>query len=72
LCPAILLVPYPIGHGLAAMLAGLLLGRDVAGVGGLVLTSDRFPVPLIMLLTSFGLTFASCAMGCGDHGPGAG
>lgn len=61
------LVPYLIRHGLAGMFGGwltaaFLLGWDVAGVGRLVLTSDLFPVPLIMLLTSFGLTFASCAM----------
>jgi hypothetical protein len=69
------LVPYLIRHGLAGMLAGwltaaLLLGSDVAGVGGLVLTSDLFPVPLIMLLASFGLTFASCAMGAAIMGLG--
>ncbi|HEX3209596.1 MAG TPA: hypothetical protein VHQ91_09470 [Geminicoccaceae bacterium] len=69
------LVPYLIRHGLAGMLGGwltaaFLLGWDVAGVGRLVLTSDLFPVPLIMLLTSFGLTFASCAMGAAIMGLG--
>jgi hypothetical protein len=69
------LVAYLVRHGVAGMLAGwltagLLLGSDVAGVGRLVLTSDLFPVPLIMLLTSFGLTFASCAMGAAIMGLG--
>ncbi len=67
------LVPYLVRHGLAGTLAGwltagLLLAWNVAGVGGLVLTSDLFPVPLFMLFASFGLTFASVSMGAAIMG----
>jgi hypothetical protein len=59
---------FLIGHGLAGMLAGwitvaLLLWSDVGGLGTLVAASDLWPVPLIMLLASFGFTFASLALG---------
>jgi hypothetical protein len=69
------LVSYLTRHGLAGMLAGwltaaLLLGWDLAGIGGLVLSSDLFPLPLIMLLAAFGLTFASVAMGAAIMGLG--
>ncbi len=62
------LVPYLIRHCLAGTLAGwvavgLLVTSDVGGVGTLVLASDLFPVPLLMLFGFFGLTFASVAMG---------
>ena len=62
------LVAYLIRHGLAGAVAGwltaaALLASDVGGIRTLVLASDLFPVPLIMLLASFGLTFASVAMG---------
>jgi hypothetical protein len=69
------LVPYLIRHGLAGtfagwMTAGLLLTWDVAGVGRLVLASDLFPVPLLMLFAFFGLTFASVSMGAAIMGLG--
>jgi hypothetical protein len=64
------LVPYLIRHGLAGTLAGWLtvtglLALDVGGLNTLVLASDLFPIPLIMLFWVFGLTFASLAMGAG-------
>ena len=69
------MVPYLIRHGVAGALAGwltvtLLLAWDIAGVGGLVLSSDLFPVPLFMLFAGFGLTFASVAMGAAIMGLG--
>jgi hypothetical protein len=59
---------FLLGHGLAGMLAGaitvaILLWSDVAGLGTLVATSDLWPLPLIMLLISFGLAFGSVALG---------
>jgi hypothetical protein len=69
------LVPYLIRHGLAGMFAGwltvtTLLVFDTGGIGRLVLGSDLFPVPLIMLLAAFGVTFASSAMGAAIMGLG--
>jgi len=57
-----------IRHGCAGAAAGwltvgLLLWTDTAGIGLLVAASDLWPIPLIMLLWSFGVTFASLAMG---------
>ncbi len=62
------LVSYLIRHAVAGTLAGwltvgVLTIADVGGVGTLVLASDLAPVPLLMLLAFFGLTFASAAMG---------
>jgi hypothetical protein len=59
---------FLLGHGLAGMLAGaitvgILLWSDVAGLGTLVAVSDLWPLPLVMLLVSFGLTFATVALG---------
>ena len=44
------------------MLGGL-LWLDVAGLGGLVMSSDLFPVPLLMLLVAFATTFGGVATG---------
>lgn len=44
------------------MLGGL-LWLDVAGLGGLVMASDVFPLPLLMLLAAFAITFGAVAMG---------
>lgn len=59
---------FLLGHGLAGMLAGAitvaaLLWSDMGGLGTLVAASDLWPLPLIMLLVAFGLTFASVALG---------
>lgn len=64
------LVPFLIRHCLAGALAGwtavgIMLWLDVAGVGRLVLASDLWPLPLLMLLGGFGITFGSAAMGAG-------
>lgn len=62
------LVPYLIRHGLAGVLAGwltviVMLGLDLLGLGMLVANSDLWPIPLLMLLAFFGLSFGSFAMG---------
>jgi len=62
------LLRFLLRHCLAGVLAGwtmvaLLLGLDVAGLGTLVLTSDGWLVPLVMLLVFFAITFGSVAMG---------
>ena len=62
------LVPYLARHCLAGAAAGwlsasLLVWLDVAGLGTLVWQSDLWPVPLLMLLAFFGLTFGNLAMG---------
>jgi hypothetical protein len=62
-------------HCLAGVLAGWimvggLLWLDVAGVGRLVMASDLLPVPLLMLLAAFALTFGSVAMGSAIMGLG--
>ena len=44
-------------------MVGGLLWWDVARLGGLVMTSDLFPVPLSMLLAAFAITFGGLAMG---------
>jgi hypothetical protein len=69
------LVVLLIRHGLAGAAAGwatagLLLWTDTAGIGLLVATSDLWPIPLIMLVWSFGLTFGSVAMGAAIMGLG--
>ena len=58
-------------------MVGGLLWLDVAGLGGLVITSDLFPTPLLMLLALFGITFggvtvSSAIMGLGRSGDAAG
>ena len=68
------LVPYLIRHGLVGTLAGwltvaALLAIDTGGLGTLVMASDLFPVPLVMLFGFFGLTFAGVAMAAADHEP---
>lgn len=62
------LVPYLIRSGLAGVFAGwvtviLMLGLDLFGLGELVAASDLWPIPLLMLLAFFGITFGSLAMG---------
>src|SRR5690606_37430067 len=42
---------------------GVLLWLDVAGLGGLVMGFDLFPVPLLMLLVAFATTFGGVATG---------
>ena len=51
------------------MLGGL-LWLDVAGLGMLVMASDLFPVPLLMLLGAFAITFGAVAMGSAIMGLG--
>jgi hypothetical protein len=51
------------------MLGGL-LWLDVAGLGALVMASDLFPVPLLMLLAAFAITFGAVAMGSSIIGLG--
>lgn len=53
------------------MLGGL-LWLDVNGLGGLVMASDLFPVPLLMLLAAFAITFGAAAMGSAIMGLGRG
>ena len=67
------LVPLLVRHGLAGAAAGwvtvgLLLWTDTAGIGLLVAASDLWPIPLIMLFWSFGVTFGSVAMGAAVMG----
>jgi hypothetical protein len=62
-------------HCLAGVIAGWtmlggLLWLDVAGLGVLVMTSDLFPVPLLMLLAAFAITFGAVAMGSAIMGLG--
>ena len=69
------LVGFLAFHCLAGVIAGWiviggLLRLDVAGLGGLVMTSDLFPVPLLMLLAAFAITFGSVAMGSAIMGLG--
>lgn len=69
------LVGFLVYHCLAGIIAGWtvvggLLWLDVAGLGGLVMTSDLFPVPLLMLLVAFAITFGSVAMGSAIMGLG--
>jgi hypothetical protein len=42
------------------------------GLGGLVIASDLFPVPLLMLLAAFAITFGAVAMGSAIMGLGRG
>ena len=61
-------VAFLLRHWLGGVVAGWttvggLLWLDVAGLGGLVMASDLFPLPLLMMLGSFGLTFGSVAVG---------
>jgi hypothetical protein len=61
-------VAFLIWHCLAGIAAGWttvggLLWLNVAGLGSLVMSSDLFPLPLLMMLASFGLTFGSVAVG---------
>jgi hypothetical protein len=70
-------VAFLIRHGLAGLIAGwiavgALLGLDVGGLGRLVMTSDLFPLPLVMLLAFFGITFGSVALGSAIMGLGHG
>ena len=75
-------VAFLIRHCLAGIVAGWttvsgLLWLNVAGLGQLVMSSDLFPLPLLMMLASFGLTFgsvavASAVMGLGRSGDAAG
>jgi hypothetical protein len=51
------------------MLGGL-LWLDVAGLGVLVMASDLFPLPLLMLLAAFAITFGAVAMGSAIMGLG--
>ena len=69
------IVGFLVSHCLAGVTAGWtvvggLLWLDVAGLGGLVITSDLFPVPLLMLLAAFAITFGSVAMGSAIMGLG--
>jgi hypothetical protein len=61
-------VLFLIRHGVAGILAGWtavggLLCLNTAGLGDLVMASDLFPLPLLMLLAFFGITFGSLALG---------
>jgi hypothetical protein len=69
------LVGFLVCHCLAGISAGWtvvggLLWLDVGGLAGLVMTSDLFPVPLLMLLAAFAITFGSVAMGSAIMGLG--
>ena len=62
-------------HCLAGVIAGWtmvggLLWLDVAGLGVLVMSSDLFPLPLLMLLAAFAITFGAVAMGSAIMGLG--
>jgi hypothetical protein len=62
-------------HCLAGVIAGWtmlggLLGLDIAGLGALVMASDLFPGPLLMLLAAFAITFGALAMGSAIMGLG--
>ena len=68
-------VVFLIRHCLGGMVVGWtvvggLLWLDVAGLGDLVITSDLFPMPLLMLLALFGITFGSVAVGSAIMGLG--
>jgi hypothetical protein len=52
------------------IMVGGLLWLDVAGLGVLVMASDMFPVPLLMLLAAFAITFGAMAMGSAIMGLG--
>jgi hypothetical protein len=70
-------VAFLIRHGVAGVIAGwvavgALLSLDVGGLGRLVMTSDLFPLPLLMLLAFFGITFGSVALGSAIMGLGRG
>ena len=69
------LVSFLAFHCLAGVIAGWtmlggLLWLDVAGLGVLVMASDLFPVPLLMLLAAFAITFGAVAMGSAIMGLG--
>lgn len=69
------LIDLLIRNGGAGVLAGwltvgLLLGLDVRGLGALVLASDVWPLPLIMLLAFFAITFGGAAMAAAIMGLG--
>jgi hypothetical protein len=69
------LVRFLVVHCVAGVIAGWtmvggLLWLDVAGLGGLVMTSDLFPVPLLMLLAAFAITFGGVAVGSAIMGLG--
>ena len=69
------LVRFLVVHCVAGMIAGWtmvggLLWWDVARLGGLVMTSDLFPVPLLMLLAAFAITFGALATGSAIMGLG--
>ena len=51
-------------------MVGGLLWWDVARLGGLVMTSDLFPAPLLMLLAAFATTFGGLATGSAIMGRG--
>jgi hypothetical protein len=68
-------VAFLIRHCLGGMMVGWLvvgglLWLDVGGLGHLVITSDLFPMPLLMLLALFGITFGSVAVGSAIMGLG--
>jgi hypothetical protein len=68
-------VRFLVVHGAAGVIAGWtmvggLLWLDVAGLGGLVVASDLFPVPLLMLLAAFAITFGGVAIGSAIMGLG--
>jgi hypothetical protein len=68
-------VAFLIRHGLAGIIAGwiavaALLWIDVGGLGQLVMTSDLLPLPLVMLLAFFGISFGSVALGSAIMGLG--
>ncbi len=69
------LVSFLAFHCLAGVIAGWtmlggLLRMDIAGLGVLVMASDLFPVPLLMLLAAFAITFGAVAMGSAIMGLG--
>lgn len=62
-------------HALAGTAAGWLtvaglLALDVAALRTLIFASEFWPLPLVMLLTGFTVTFASAAMGAAIMGLG--
>ena len=69
------LVLFLLRHCRAGVAAGwltlaLLLWTDVGRLGTLVGASDLWPLPLLMLLAAFAVTFGSVAMGAGIMGLG--